>query len=235
MKFAIAIPLVALANFRFIQAADNSDRLRLKIIMHQPCSSPGSRPSERIRFSSLDHAPLKPDTKRGGGCYSILGPVFVSQAIRGSVDVYSEVRFSPKSPPEPCRGADKYNCGGYGSCCYCNVCQNSKNVAQLTSDLVHLESTNGRSLNCQSSLNPGTYNNIRISFCLPTKDQFLKSPASDALDSYNNNGNMFFVTLYIFNEQVHTYSTSKLRGMASPANSHVIGCHKIVGRVYEAS
>jgi hypothetical protein len=215
--------------------ANKGDRLRLKIIKHQPCTGKPTT-GERIRFPNLDHAPLLNDAQRGDGCYSINGPVTVRKSISGTVQIYSDIRFGTKSAPETCRKADSSGCGGYGSCVYCDACSNAKNIDQTSSGLVQLDSTDGKSLDCQKGIDAGNYTNIRINFCLPTKDDVLKSEAIDDAfwDQYASGGHMFFVTMYLFDEKVNSLSANQLQKMATTDNEHVIGCHKIIGSIYEA-
>jgi len=210
--------------------ANKGDRLRLKIIKHQPCTGKPSA-GERIRFPNLDHAPLQPDPSRGEGCYSINGPVHVKKSISGTVQIFSEVQFGTKAPIEPCRSADGDGCGGYGSCVYCDACSSASKIDKSS---FGLDWTGGKGLDCQKGIPSGDYNDISIKFCLPSKDDVLKSEAIDSTfwDEYESGGKMFFVTVYFFNENVNTLSSSQLQKMATTDNDHVIGCHKIVGSIY---
>jgi len=224
--FAISFSLIASAP------ANKGDRLRLKIIKHQPCTN---KPSigERIRFPNLDQAPLRKDAQRGDGCYSINGPVQVKKSIAGSVQIYSDIRFGTKAAIEPCRNADRHGCDGYGSCVYCDACSSAKKIDRTS---FGLDWTNGKSLDCQKGIQSGNYTDINIKFCLPTKDDVLKSEAIDSAfwDEYASGGHMFFVTVYLFDEKVNSLSTNQVQKLATTDNKHVIGCHKIVGTIYEA-
>jgi len=234
MNIFSILSIIAITLIASIASAPSNkgDRLRLKIIKHQPCTG---KPSvgERIRFPNLDHAPLQPDPSRGDGCYTINGPVHVQKSIRGTVQIFSEVQFGTKAPIEPCRNADDDGCGGYGSCVYCDACSSASKIDKSS---FGLDWTGGKPLDCQKGISAGDYNDISIKFCLPTKDDVLKSEAIDSSfwDEYDAGGKMFFVTVYFFNENVNTLSSTQLQKMASTDNNHVIGCHKIVGSIYQA-
>jgi len=236
MKSFLVIALVAVASLFLYSPVDSApaakgQRLRLKVIKHQPCTS---RPtaSERIRFPSLADAPLKPDPSKGEGCYILQGPVKVHKKISGTVQILSQVRFSTKGDPEPCQKYDSNGCGGVGSCVYCDVCQNAKTIEKKSSGLVHLTTTDGSSLDCKNGVKAGNYNNIKVSFCLPTKEDVLSSQSIDEkfFDEYAANGRMFFIELKIVNQAVNKWSAKQLQNIS---NDKVIGCHKIVGTVYD--
>jgi len=235
MQVFFSIALIIAATFiSSISSAPASkgDRLRLKVIKHQPCTG---KPSvgEKIRFPNLDHAPLRKDSSRGEGCYSINGPVQVEKSISGTVQIYSDIRFGTKAPIEACQKADSQGCGGYGSCVYCDVCSSAKKIDRTA---FGLDWTGGKSLDCQKGVEPGNYDDVSIKFCLPTKEDVLKSEAidSDFWDEYASSGRMFFVTIYLFNQNVNTLPSDQLKNIATTDNQDVIGCHKIVGSIYEA-
>jgi len=233
MKFVLGIAFLV-ATFLSVNSAPSSkDRLRLKVMQHFPCTKQATS-SERIRFPSLDQAPLKPDDSRGPGCYVIdgPGPVVVSKDIQGTVQIYAEVKFGTKAPVEECHKADSNNCGGFGSCVYCDACSAGKNIDKTSSGLVQIESTDS-SLDCQKGLSAGKYNNIRISFCLPTKNDIVKSGAIDEELLNDDSKQMFFVTIFVYNQKVNTLSSSELKKIANTDSKEVIGCHKIAGQIYQ--
>jgi len=230
---SIALIMATFISFIASAPANKGDRLRLKIIKHQPCTSGKSSVGERIRFPNLDHAPLQTDPTRGDGCYTINGPVQVKKSISGTVQIYAEIKFGTKAAIEPCRKADNNGCGGYGSCVNCDACSNAKKIDQTS---FGLDSSTGKSLDCQNGLQSGNYTDIRVHFCLPTKEDVLKSENIDSSfwDEYASGGHMFFVTIYMFNQNVNSLSSNQLQFMATTDNRDVIGCHKIVGSIYEA-
>jgi len=236
MKSIFSLLLVVLFIQLAYSAPTNSkssgDRLRLKILNHHPCTSKSSS-SERIRFASLDRASLSDDSKRGDGCYSINGPVTVRKSISGTVQIYSQLQFDTKAPIESCRKADSRGCGGIGSCVYCDPCSNAANIEKSSSGLVRL---NSNGLDCGKGIAAGNYSNIGVSFCLPSKSDLLEAVGidEDLWNSYESNGRTFSITLYLFDQEVNSMSPSQLQTAANSQNEHVIGCHKIVGSIFEA-
>lgn len=235
MKSLLILALVTASSvFSVDSAATKGDRLRLKIIKHQPCTRK-STVSEKIRFPTLAQAPLANDTRRGNGCYVINGPTTISKPISGTVQVYTELKLSTKGAVEQCQNADNSGCGGAGSCVYCDTCTTGGTIEKTSSGLVQVSSTDGKPFDCHSGVRPGTYGNIRISFCMPTKEEVLKSQNIDE-DFWQKNaaqGRMFLVTMYVFDEKVNGLSSAEMLKKANTDNPHVIGCHKIVGSIYE--
>jgi hypothetical protein len=184
----------------------------------------------------MNEAPLKEDKSRGPGCYSIHGRVNVRQQITGQIQIYTQLRFGTKGSLEPCQKSDSNGCGGTGSCVYCDACTNAKNIEKSTSGLVQIQSTDGSSaFDCKRGLKPGNYSNIKISFCLPTKDEILKSQSIDEefYDEYAKQGRMFFVSMYMINDKINHMSSVQLQNLVENDQTHkIIGCHKIVGSVY---
>jgi len=236
MKFVLAIAFF-LASFLSVDSAPTSgtgknDKLRLKIIQHQPCTKQ-STPNELIRFSNLDQAPLLQDPRRGEGYYVIKGPVQVKKEIQGVVQIYAESKFGTKAPIEECHKADSSNCGGVGSCVYCDACSAGKNIEATSKGLVQIESSD-KSFDCQKGLRAGNYTDIRIAFSLPSESEIIKSGAIDDQLMNEANGQMFFITLYMFNQKVNTLSSSALKKIANTDSKEVIACHKIAGQIYRA-
>jgi len=210
-------------------------RLQMRVISHQSCTK-GS-PWQKIRFPNSEQAPLIPDTQKGEGCYVINGQVTVLQAITGTVQIYAETRYGMDSEPADCENADNNGCGGVGSCVYCDACSNIKNINEKTSGLVRLETDNGKSLDCENGLKAGNYSNVRISFCMPTKNDFLKHENLDESiwNEYAKKGRLFSAILYVFNQKVNQLDKAALQKMARPNGKEVIGCHKLIGSVFEKS
>lgn len=218
-----------------IASAGDSNKFRLKVISHKPCLSKGT-PNEYIRFPDLSQAPVVEDPRRGPGCYLIDGPITVKQYLTGTVQVYNELKMSAQSAPATCSGADSSNCGGYGSCVYCDPCDVAEKISAKSSAMVQLEPKNGgKSFDCKRGVKPGVYTNMRLSFCLPTVEEAQKSNAftDDDIQTYLGGGKMVFSTVYIFNSKANKWSKSDLLKYADPKSRYVIGCHKIVVRVYE--
>jgi len=233
MNCMLVISLVCLVWIGSTSAGGK--RLQLKVIKHQPCTT-RSTPSERIRFSPISKAPLINDEDRGDGCYAISGPVQVRKGIHGTVQVYVEAKSGSKSNPEKCTGADSKNCGGVGSCVYCDLCQSIEQVKKTTSNSVQITQA-GKQLDCENGVNAGNYSDIRISWCMPTKEEFLKAEGigEDIWNQNNDGGHMFFMTIYVFNKAVNTLSNEELQKIATDDNDQVIGCHRMVCTLYDPS
>jgi hypothetical protein len=234
MKSMLAIVLVAAAAFCIVNAAPaKEDRFKVKVYKGQACKAG----SERIRFPSTDKASIKEDPERGEGCFIIQGTVEVKKPI-STAQLYVQLRLGAKSEPEKCQKADSNQCGGVGSCIYCATCADAESIEKKSSGLVQIETTDGKSLSCQSELKPGNYSNIRIRACGPTKNDVKKMGNIDdeTLERATEGGEkMFFVNLYLFDTKVNTYSYSEVEKMAAKAsepNSHVISCYKMAGALY---
>jgi len=212
---------------------DEQRRLELKINRHQPCTKAGGSPSERIRFPSIDDAPLQPDPDKGDGCYLIKGTVQVLKPLSGTLQLYVETKYGTKAPTEPCHGADDSNCGGAGSCVYCDACEGIKDLSKSAVQLV----IGKQAFDCKTGLVAKNYTDIKISFCMPTKADFLKTQKidEDFWNRYGASGQMVFITMYIFNRPINTMARSDLEKIASPDSDQVIGCHKLVGSIYDPS
>jgi hypothetical protein len=233
---ALHLAFVSLAFLASCRSSGGERRLQLEIVQHKPCTPKPTR-SERIRFSASKD-PLSSDPDRGEGCYSLSGPVTVRKAIHGTVQIYVKAKSGPKpeSPIESCNGADATNCGGVGSCVYCDLCQSIDAVKKTTSDAVRITNA-GKQLDCQNGVNAGNYSDISISFCMPSKEEFLKAEGIDE-DVWNNSnsagGHMFFMTMYVFNKEINTLSNEELQKIAVDDGDQVIGCHKLVCKLIEA-
>jgi len=236
MKSMLYITIILCGLFSSIESAPSNGgkRLQLTINKHQPCVS-RSPPSERIRFSSWAKAPLIPDPQREG-CYTIQGPVAVKKQIQGNVQIYVEAKSGVKSPIEKCSGADGQNCGGFGSCVYCDVCAGMKEIEKTTSGFLRVEMGQGKSFDCENGLNPGNYTDIKISFCMPTKSEFLEAEQiGEDVWKAGEGGHQFMMTMYLFNKAINTLSSSELSRIATDTSDQVIGCHKLVGSISEGS
>jgi len=230
------IVLGALSIFRPASADSSNKRLRLSLIKHQPCTAKPT-PSERIRFPNSVQAPLVDDPERGPGCYILKGPVRVSKAVYGTVQIALKSRINSRGDPEKCSGADVYGCGGIGSCVYCDICQTKRDLESKTSTTVHVLS-NGKPIDCDRGIAAGNHSDISISFCMCTKEEFFK--ATDTNEELWNSkgtqggGHLLFLQFYLFNQAVNKLSSSALNTIASDDSDQVIGCHKWVCKVYDA-
>ncbi|TQF11805.1 hypothetical protein FJV41_32310 [Myxococcus llanfairpwllgwyngyllgogerychwyrndrobwllllantysiliogogogochensis] len=211
-----------------------TDRLRLKVIKHESCTAK-PKASEVIRFSSSSEAPLREDSQRGAGCYFLEGPVVVRSPIRGGVHAYAEVRYGTQAPREKCKGADSSNCGGIGSCVYCNVCSAAEAGKAKASGFIRA-TRNGKALDCEKGISAGSHSDWRLSFCMPTKDEYLKVQGMDEdfWSRYGVSGRLFYMTVYLFDKPVNALSESQMEKVAGVDGDGVIGCHRIVATVLES-
>jgi hypothetical protein len=210
---------------------DDDPRLELKIYKHQPCTKGSAK--EKIRFPDNNEAPLRRDPDKGDGCYTIKGTVRVFQQITGTIQLYVETKYGTKAPTESCQGADDNNCGGAGSCIYCDACHGIRELGKSNVQLI----VGNKGLDCKKGLAPRNYTDIYVSFCMPTKQEFLKSQKidEDFWNRYGSSGQMVFITMYIFNQKVNELPHKQLLKIAVPDGDQVIGCHKLVGSIYEPS
>jgi len=109
-----------------------------------------------------------------------------------------------------------------------------KEVEQKTSTRVSVEN-GGKPLDCENGLTAGNYTDIRISFCMPTKKEILDAEGveEDIWNANSEGGHTFFMTLYIFNKPVNKLSGAELQKIATDGSDQIIGCHRLVGTVYE--
>jgi hypothetical protein len=237
MNSMLYVAIISCGLFSLIQSAPSSSkRLQLRILKHQPCLS-HPPPAERIRFASLAKAPLVNDPHRGDGCYSIQGPVSVKKDIRGTVQIYVEAKSGVKSPVEKCTGADSHGCGGFGSCVYCDICAGIKEFERSTSGSVRVETGGGKSFDCEKGVSAGNYTDGKISFCMPTKSEFLEAEGvgEDVWNANGDGGHTFMMTLYIVNKAINNLSPSELQKIADDNSDQLIGCHKLIGSISEGS
>jgi hypothetical protein len=187
-------------------------RLGLDVVKHASCktrSEGGWQPS--IVFSDSRDAPLVPD-RNEVGCYSIEGDVAVYKKITTKMQIYVEIRNKPDqtSRPEQCYQPNiTTGCGGFGSCVYCDDCKSLQSEhAQIAK--VRLTS-HGKPLECNdSALEVGKHTDIKLSFCMPTKSQFLdaagidESVFSDIVDSRDSKSSRHgvFMNIYVYDTDI---------------------------------
>jgi len=188
-------------------------RLGLDVVKHASCktrSEGGWQPS--IVFSDSRDAPLVPD-RNEVGCYSIEGDVAVYKRITSKMQIYVEIRNKPDqtSRPEPCYQPNiTTGCGGFGSCVYCDDCKSLQSEhAQIAK--VRLTS-HGKPLECNdSALDVGKHTDIKLSFCMPSKSQFLSAAGidenvfSDIVDARGDSSQSrhgVFMNIYVYDTDI---------------------------------
>jgi len=231
MKICIALAWLVYVLCNDSVYGDDEPRLQLRIHKHQPCTK-GS-PSELIRFSDNNEAPLVDDPKRGQGCYLINGTVRVLKDLTGTMQIYVETKYGTKAPVEKCQGADDNGCGGTGSCVYCDACEGIKDLSKSAVQLV----VGNKPLDCKKGLTAKNYTDIQISFCMLKRKEFLKSQHldEDFWNRYGASGQMVFLTMFVFNKPVNTMPRDELVKIATPESEEVCGCQKLVGSIYDPS
>uniref|UniRef100_A0A0N5BCZ2 Uncharacterized protein n=1 Tax=Strongyloides papillosus TaxID=174720 RepID=A0A0N5BCZ2_STREA len=167
--------------------SDGDFKVDLELIKHQPCaySREKSKWNKKIEFQkgTDKSGPKLIQISASPPCYSLTGTVKVHETFRNPFSIYLEIRTSTnkKQLPEPCRKRQKDGCGGIGSCLYCNACEhlssngNDKTNDQLGSLVKAKLLMDDKPMDCDTVLEPGTYNNIQLAFCLPTIDEILVS------------------------------------------------------------
>lgn len=214
--------LSILSLYCYLSAVSGDGRLIIKVINHLPCS----KGSDYIKLPDMKQAQVVPDQERGEGCYKIKGGVIrVLKPIDKKLYAYAEIKNGTTVAPTECRNADKNNCGGSGSCCYCDICSQSK--SNKTQTQFQLESSK-KDFSCSNGIKPDEYKDESLSFCMPGEDEFLKSQHIDkaAWKQFAAQGTTIFCTIYFYTEEICSWPRDKLQ--KSAANYESIGCHKIV-------
>jgi hypothetical protein len=196
-----------------VTLGEDEPRLGLDVIKHASCktrSEGGWQPS--IVFADSREAPLVPD-RNEVGCYSIEGDVAVYKKITSKMQIYVEIRNKPDqtSRPEPCYQPNiTTGCGGFGSCVYCDDCKSLQSEhAQIAKVRLTMH---GKPLECNdTALDVGKHTDIKLSFCMPTKTQFLdaagidESVFSDLVDSKgakSSSRHGVFMNIYVYDSDI---------------------------------
>ncbi|KAK5979994.1 hypothetical protein GCK32_000095 [Trichostrongylus colubriformis] len=144
---------------------------QLDLIKHQPCNrGQNAKWTKKLEFESgtdkvgpkLEPIPDRPN------CYTIGGRDF-----RGEFSIYLELRntASKKQVPESCVKQGPDGCGGFGSCLYCNACKTFGDNVGVQAQLL----LDGSPIKCSDGLTKGTYNNLKLAFCLPKLEEILRT------------------------------------------------------------
>ncbi|CAJ0609713.1 unnamed protein product [Cylicocyclus nassatus] len=216
-------PVVLLLIVSSVLAIEIGDDLsfQLDLIKHQPCNrGSNAKWTKKLEFESgtdKKGPKLEPIADRPN-CYTIGGKVDVLEDFHGEFSIYLELRntASKRQVPESCvkQGAD--GCGGFGSCLYCNACKTFGDNIGVQAQLL----LDGNPIKCSDGLAKGTYNNLKLAFCLPkmedilrsqglTKETFLQLVRSDDGQSVRSMG--IFATVYIFDTDVSKQMQTQAR------------------------
>uniref|UniRef100_A0A0K0E1U8 Uncharacterized protein n=1 Tax=Strongyloides stercoralis TaxID=6248 RepID=A0A0K0E1U8_STRER len=239
LSIVVVLILGIFSKYCIPLSVDSDFKVDLELIKHQPCAynTEKSKWNKKIEFQkgTDKSGPKLVQISNSPPCYSLTGIVKVHETFRNPFSIYLEIRTSTnkKQLPEPCRRRGKDGCGGIGSCLYCNACEQlSNNVSNGTSDqlgsLVKAKLLiNNKPMNCDNVLEPGTYDNIQLAFCLPTLDEILNSQGltkeefktyifSDE-DGGKGSGNPshhsipLFATVYIFDINVKEHMIAQMK------------------------
>jgi len=155
----------------------------------------------------------------------------LKRRVGGSIQIYVEMKYGSSTSIAPCHGANSDNCGGVGSCVFCDSCagRTDPNSSSVQLRLI------GRQLDCARGLDRGNYTDLGISFCLPTLDDFLNAQGMSR-DKWNrfykDKGQTIYQTFYIFNEPINLLNPQGLRN-AVATRRNLIGCDAVVADVAE--
>ncbi|VDL72506.1 unnamed protein product [Nippostrongylus brasiliensis] len=205
---------------RAIELGDDIN-FQLDLIKHQPCNrGANAKWTKKLEFESgtdkvgpkLEPIPNRPN------CYTIGGKVDVLEDFRGEFSIYLELRntASKKQVPESCVKQNADGCGGFGSCLYCNACKTFGDNVGVQAQLL----LDGNPIKCSDGLNKGTYDNLKLAFCLPkmedilhtqglTKETFLQLIRNDDTQTVQKMG--IFATVYIFDTDVSKQMQTQAR------------------------
>lgn len=220
MRLAFLLLPFAVSLSNALELGDDLS-FQLDLIKHQPCNrGPNAKWTKKLEFESgtdkmgpkLDPVPDRPN------CFTIGGKVDVLEDFRGEFSIYLELRntASKKQVPESCVKQGNDGCGGFGSCLYCNACKTFGDNIGVQAQLL----LDGSPIKCADGLSKGTYNNLKLAFCLPkleeilrtqglTKETFLQLLRSDDSQSVQKMG--IFATVYIFDTDVSKQMQTQAR------------------------
>ncbi|WKY14976.1 hypothetical protein Q1695_000471 [Nippostrongylus brasiliensis] len=220
MHLSLALLPFVVCLGRAIELGDDIN-FQLDLIKHQPCNrGANAKWTKKLEFESgtdkvgpkLEPIPNRPN------CYTIGGKVDVLEDFRGEFSIYLELRntASKKQVPESCVKQNADGCGGFGSCLYCNACKTFGDNVGVQAQLL----LDGNPIKCSDGLNKGTYDNLKLAFCLPkmedilhtqglTKETFLQLIRNDDTQTVQKMG--IFATVYIFDTDVSKQMQTQAR------------------------
>lgn len=239
-----AILLICCLSF-----ASTAGDIAVKIERHFPCS-PSSGPSKentKIRFPSYKSPGVnfieEKDTqghkcfRMEGGKVEVFAPGLESTK---KYYVHVEIRIGIHGKPERCVGGDKDGCGGIGSCVHCDICHsmggNFRNFIQIYK--------NNEPAKCNAeSFAPGSYDDLALRVCLPTKNELLPF-----LDQNSNRAEQLWdifvssrarsggeiplvIAARLFDRPVNKLSPKELNDGLHGSKKGMIGCHWIYATV----
>ncbi|CAI5455625.1 unnamed protein product [Caenorhabditis angaria] len=215
--------ILGLAVFGVGLCAENVDigndlSVTLELIKHQPCKA--GKWNKKLEFESgNDKKGPKLEVQDGKpNCFTIGGKVEVLEDFGGDFSIYLELKNTAKknSVPEKCAKQPENGCGGFGSCLYCNACETFGDKIGVRAQLL----LDGKPISCKDGLKRGSYDNLKLAFCLPnieevissqglTKESFLQLIQADDLNSVRAIG--VFATVYVFDSDVSKQMATQIK------------------------
>lgn len=240
----LALLLVAITLPQSALGADISVRIE----RHFPCSASSGPKKENllIKFPSYKTAGVdfhEETNAQGHKCFRMSGgkvEVF-PPGLNGSKKYYVhlETRIGIHGKPERCVNADSNGCGGIGSCVHCDICQTMggslKNFVQIFQG--------NKPAQCSSQgLAAGSYTDLSLKVCLPTKNEllpFLDQNANRAeqlwdlfVSSRARSGEIpLVIAARIFDRPINNLSPKEMNDLLHDSKEGMIGCHWIYATV----
>lgn len=244
-----SVRFVVLFLHYFLVAGQKCE-LNLTIYRHAPCSRNLGPLRPLITLPSSSDTWLQKDA--GCGCFKISGgKVRVAEPGLGGkpMQIHLDMRIGGSSVPQDCSNSTANGCGGFGSCVYCDVCQNLEGVSRKNrNDIVSLYKR-GRKIPCGEKLQPKEHTDIGLKICLPPKNKLLEmlSPnPQDAQDIWktffrrNQAGRQpgvpFVIFARTFAEPINRLSKQELKErLYGSQKKGMVGCHWMYGLITDTA
>ncbi|KAL3103202.1 hypothetical protein niasHS_002388 [Heterodera schachtii] len=240
--------LLLCASIVFMTNPSVDAEISIKIERHFPCSAASGPKKENliIKFPSYKSTGVafkeeKDDAghkcfQMGGGKVEVYAP-----GLDGNKKYYVhvETRIGIHGKPERCVNPDKEGCGGIGSCVHCDICQTIGGFRQFIQIF-----KGDKPAECSAKgLPPGTYDNLSLKVCLPSKDELLpfldqnSSRAEQLWDVFvssraRSGGEIpLVIAARIFDRPINKLSIKELNDALHNTKKGMIGCHWIYATV----
>ncbi|VDM60647.1 unnamed protein product [Angiostrongylus costaricensis] len=153
--------------------------------------------------------------------------------------VHLETRIGIHGKPERCVNADKNGCGGIGSCVHCDICET---MGGSLKNFVQIFQGNRPAQCSKEGLKPGSYTDLSLRVCLPTKNEllpFLDQNASRAeqlwdlfVSSRARSGEIpLVIAARIFDRPINHLSPKEMNDILHNTKEGMIGCHWIYATI----
>ncbi|VDD95532.1 unnamed protein product [Enterobius vermicularis] len=153
--------------------------------------------------------------------------------------VHLETRIGIHGKPEKCVNADADGCGGIGSCVHCDIC---KNMGGNLKNFVQIYQKDQPAKCSSEGLPPGTYDDLSLKVCLPTKSELLpfldqNSHRAEQLwdlfvSSRAKSGEIpLVIAARLFDRPINKLSKKELNDILHGSKEGMIGCHWIYATV----